>query len=221
MQAIDVFGYVRVSTEEQRANTSIPRQADVINRFCEKEGFSLKAIFADAESGSVFESREGIVSAVEAMFEGQAHGLVCFSFDRLSRNVEDRAVIRRRCKENGKLLVSATEQIDIQSPSGKLYYSVRSALDELERETILARVWDGRCRKVFDRRGWPSGKVPYGYSVKQGELGAGETASRFMMGRKQFDAEFGLTFSCEVWESIEQAIRIRLLIAGMCKPRRM
>ncbi len=37
------------------------------------------------------------------------------------------------------------------------------------------------------------------------------------MMRTSFDPEFGLMFSREVWASIEQAIRIRLLIAGMNK----
>lgn len=165
-----LVGYVRVSGESQRENTSIPKQSAVISEYCEQNGYVLKAIYYDVQSGSVFENRDGIVSALEAVLSNSADGIICYGFDRLSRNVEDRAVLRRRCQENSKLLLSATEPVDVQSKHGKLYYSIRAALDEMEREIIYERVWGGKCRKISEKRGWAGGRLPYGYRIENGDL---------------------------------------------------
>ena len=80
--------YRRVSTSEQgRSGLGMQGQAEVLNRFCQAEGFNVEGDYEDVVSGAVaVEGREGLASALE-----HARRLKCpviiSKLDRLSRDV--------------------------------------------------------------------------------------------------------------------------------------
>ena len=165
-----IYGYVRVSSRGQKDNTSIPKQADKIQEWCLLNGYTLKAIFRDVESGENVTNRSALVSALQGILnEDQADGLVVFCFDRLSRTVEDRARLRRQFMGAGKILMSCTEEIDLCSVNGKLFYQMTSVIAEHEKDLINQRCLDGKRRKV-QSGGWGGHCPPYGWRAHNNEI---------------------------------------------------
>ncbi len=172
-----VIGYVRISSETQRENTSIEHQAALIEEFCKRAGYFLVAIYFDVETGRSVEVRNGISAALESLMNSDLCGLIVFSYDRFSRSIEDRAKYKREFRQNRKRLWSCTQDFDLFSRAGALYYSLVAVIDEDECDRIVERGLAGKRQKLA-RNEWPGFRPCYGWKWHNGDLVRDEEEQR-------------------------------------------
>lgn len=162
-----LVGYVRVSSDSQEDNTSLPEQRKRIAAYCETYAHTLVEVFEDVASGKDLE-RDGINAALEAL-EG-ADGLIVFKLDRLSRSMRHTlALVEDTFIRTGKTLVSVSEQIDTATPAGRMFLSMMGAFAQYERELINERTQGGRAAKAA-KGGYAYGAPRYGFRAVDGEL---------------------------------------------------
>ena len=155
--------YARVSTLHQ-SETSIDTQIDTCKKFCESKSIHVSDIFSDKDSGAKTD-RMNFSKMIENALNGKYDLIVVDKFDRFYRNdVEDR-IITRRLEEQGVLVLSASEGIDVSSPAGKLMRWILSDINSFYRDNLIDEV--KRKTILVAKKGyWLGGKPPYGYRLK-------------------------------------------------------
>jgi DNA invertase Pin-like site-specific DNA recombinase len=166
-----LLGYCRVSTSEQAADgtTSLQEQERIIRGMAMARGFTAfdTQIYVDAGvSGSIhMQWRPAGRDLLEAAKPGDT---VCAAkLDRMFRNSLDALKIYTKFKEQGIHLVLfdlGTEPITNDNGMSKVIFQVMSAFADHERETIRARMLDGKVAKKRNG-GHAGGLAPYGYKI--------------------------------------------------------
>lgn len=137
----EVVGYARVSTEDQH----LDRQLDML-----KER-GVERIYTEKMTGTKRERPE-----LNRMLEGLSPGdtVVVESLSRLGRSTKDLIGLVELLREKGVQLVSLKESIDTETPSGKLLFTLISAIAQFERDTIAERTAEGlKAARARGRRG--------------------------------------------------------------------
>ena len=137
-----VVGYVRVSTEDQKANgVSLDAQEAKIKAWhtLYKEDYSDVVIYTDeAISGTVHPSkRPGLQQAISSLSRGDC--LVVYSLSRLTRTTADAISLSTTIAKKKADLVSLSERIDTTNASGKMVFRMLAVLSEFERDLISER----------------------------------------------------------------------------------
>ena len=123
-------GYARVSTGEQ----NLAMQMDALKAAgCEE-------IYHDEMSGAKA-LRPGLQKALEFVRSGDT--LIVWRLDRLGRSIKDLIEKVETLKQRDIGFKSLHENIDTNTPSGKLQFHVFSALAEFERDLIRERTHAG------------------------------------------------------------------------------
>lgn len=129
MEAVNVVGYIRVSTSKQEASgLGLEAQIEYIRVAASQQGWNVVEIYSDIVSGSVDPlQRDGFKAAY-------AHGLpiVAAKIDRFSRDVEHMAALMKRAV----LKVATMPQAD------NFQLHLFAALAEQERMFIRSRIKD-------------------------------------------------------------------------------
>jgi len=81
--------------------------------------------------------------------------------DRLARNREDDIEITRAIKDSGAVLVSATENIDGESPQNMLLHGIMASIAEFYSQNLATEVKKGMSQKA--KSGGTPGMAPIGY----------------------------------------------------------
>jgi site-specific DNA recombinase len=162
-------GYVRVSSDSQSENASLPNQRKAIEKYCERAGLQIFGIFEDVQSGESAVNRDGLQNALKTITAGLADSLVVFKYDRLSRNVLDAEGIKEELRKSGKRLISATEQIEVGSHDGNMMYQMKSIFAAYEKKQIKKRCAMGQ-RKKKERGGYHAGAPLFGWDAIGREL---------------------------------------------------
>ena len=125
-----VFGYARVSTEQQ----SLDRQLDMLERY------GVDKINNEKMTGTN-RSRPELEKLLERLTEGDT--VVIESLSRLGRSTKDLIWLMETFNSKGVNLVSLKESIDTTSSTGKLLFTLMSALAQFERDVIADRTREG------------------------------------------------------------------------------
>lgn len=136
-------GYARVSTDDQDPALQI----DALR------AAGCAEIFEDKLSG-VIRKRPGLERALEAVTPGGT--LVVWKLDRLGRSLRDLIGIITALGEAGCGFRSLSEEINTQTPGGRLIFHVLGALAEFERSIIAERTRAGLA--AAKRRGVKVGR---------------------------------------------------------------
>lgn len=167
---MELVGYIRVSTEEQRDNSSLGEQTHRLRSYCAAYGHKLVRIYEDVGSGRDTRHREAYNQAVKALVNNQADGLVVTSLDRLARRALDLLKLAEEVIDpHQKALVILDLGIDTSTPIGRCMLTNMAAVAELERKLIAKRTLDGRRAKA-EAGGYAHGAPPFGYRAQNGEL---------------------------------------------------
>lgn len=162
-----LVGYVRVSSDGQEDNTSLPEQRRRLESYCVTYGHELVAVFEDVASGKNIK-RTGLQDALAALEE--ADGLVVLKLDRLSRNLRDTlALVEDVFMAGDKNLVSVSEHIDTHTPAGRMFLSMVSSFAAYERDLIRERTQSGKRAKLA-AGGYAHGAPRLGYRADNREL---------------------------------------------------
>jgi len=143
--------YARVSTDEQATRGySLEDQVERCTAHARELGAIQVEIFRDVESGSVL-TRPGLLAARERVARGGVELFVCYDPDRLARNLSHQLLLTEEIESRGTRL----EFVNFawkNTPEGKLFYSLRGAIAEYEKEKIRERTVRGKLRKLREGR---------------------------------------------------------------------
>lgn len=125
-----VFGYARVSTEAQ----NLDRQLDALGKY------GVDMIYNEKMSGTK-KNRPELTKQLDRITEGDT--VVVESLSRLGRSTKDLIELTETFQSKGVNLVSLKESIDTNSPTGKLLFTLMSAIAQFERDVIADRTREG------------------------------------------------------------------------------
>jgi DNA invertase Pin-like site-specific DNA recombinase len=195
-----VWGYVRVSTDEQ--DNSVANQKEKIAEFAAKEKLDLAEIFVDEDVTARIPLRNRPKGRImwDAMNSGDT--VIFNKVDRVFRSVRDAAETVHIWQEKGIRCVIMDLGIDLATPAGRMFFHQLASFAEFEREMIGQRTRE--IAAYLRKHGRPFGSArPFGWL----RLGTGkdsryvpcdserETCSLVLRLQKQ-----GLSFRQIVWE---------------------
>ncbi len=136
-----VFGYARVSTESQ----NLDRQLDVLKKY------GVDKIYNEKMTGTK-KDRPELSKLLDRMTDGDT--VVIESLSRLGRSTKDLIELTELFQSRGVNLVSLKEAIDTNTSTGKLLFTLMSAIAQFERDTIADRTREGlRSARARGRSG--------------------------------------------------------------------
>ena len=121
-----VFGYARVSTEQQ----NLDRQLDMLQKY------GVDFIYNEKMTGTK-RNRPELEKLLERLTEGDT--VVVESLSRLGRSTKDLIWLMETFNSKGVNLVSLKESIDTTTSTGKLLFTLMSAIAQFERDVIADR----------------------------------------------------------------------------------
>ena len=125
-----IIGYVRVSTVEQNED----RQLVTMEKYKVEKVFQEKVSAKDT-------NRIELNNMLEFAREGDT--IVIHDFSRLARSTKDLLEIVEQLEDKKVNLISAKENIDSNTPTGKLMLTMIGAINEFERANLLERQREG------------------------------------------------------------------------------
>ena len=145
-----VYGYARVSTEEQVKSGSLDQQVEKIKNYCSSQEHGLIELFTDA-GVSALKERPEFEKMMETIGNDQTQskeieGIVVTKLDRFGRSVKDLVMNMETLQEAEIDFISIGDSLDTSTPNGKLLFHILSAFAEFEREIIRERMQAGRER---------------------------------------------------------------------------
>lgn len=146
-----IIGYIRVSTSDQNED----RQFSIMKQY------KAEKIFNEKISGKNT-NRPELTKMLEYVREGDT--LVIESYSRLARSTRDLINLVDQLNAKGVNLISTKENIDTNTPQGKLMFTIFAGLAEFERECTLQRQAEGIAEAK--KRGVYKGRVPKPYDEK-------------------------------------------------------
>ena len=140
-----VFGYARVSTEQQ----NLDRQLDMLQKY------GVDFIYNEKMTGTK-RNRPELEKLLERLTEGDT--VVVESLSRLGRSTKALIWLMETFNSKGVNLVSLKESIDTTTSTGKLLFTLISALAQFERDVLADRTREGLA--AARARGRKGGRKP-------------------------------------------------------------
>lgn len=125
-----IFGYARVSTQDQNLDAQIDELKKV----------GAEKIFIDKISGKNID-REGLHNLLNIIRDGDT--IVVYKLDRLARSLSDLINVLNIFSEKNIVLKLGHLVLDFQTPEGRLFANLFGSIAEYERELIRSRTMSG------------------------------------------------------------------------------
>lgn len=165
----NVIGYCRVSTDEQKDNTSLDFQERSIREYCEKHDLNLIQVYKDDYSGKGYDVDRPEFKRMydySKKYKNEVFGIVFLRWDRFTRNTEFLLRMRRELYENMDIqLICIENPIDLEDDAAALMLGINGGTAEKERRTIVRRTTQGILENK--RLGKCTNRAPRGYINKQ------------------------------------------------------
>ncbi len=155
--------YIRVSTEEQALHGySLADQAEACRTRAEELGATIiNEYFDEGITGSTLD-RPGLEKLRNNIKQGLIDTVIILDPDRFSRKLSHQLLLTEEFENAGVTLVFINfEWID--SPEGRMFYSIKGAVSEYEREKIKERMIRGKNQKA-KQGGMPVNFCLFGYN---------------------------------------------------------
>lgn len=158
--------YARVSSEDQQERRTIETQLEFASKYCDLHKIDVVEWYQDdGVSGTIpLEDRDAGARLLADAKDGKFQLLLVYKLDRLGRSARVILNAVHELEQTGVKIRSMTQPFDTGDPSGRFLLTILAGVADLDRETILERLWYGANRAA--RKGkWLGGIVPYGYRV--------------------------------------------------------
>ncbi len=154
------FLYARKSTEDKsRQIQSIPDQIDALTRLGKDRGSEIVAIIEDQKSAKDT-GRIGFSSMIERIKRGEAHGILCWNIDRLSRNPKDSGELMWMLQK-GIIQAIITPERTYYPEDSSILLSVETGRSTDYIRKLSTDVKRGMSSKI--EKGWMPCRAPLGY----------------------------------------------------------
>lgn len=166
--AVPVAIYTRVSTSSQVGGRfdSCESQAAICRDYIARhtaEGWHEIASYTDAAYSGSNMNRPGINALKRQIAAGEVKVVLIFKLERMLRSTDEWAPFRSFLQQHGCKLVSTSEDLTEDTPSGRLKNNIMVSVAEYERLNTAEKVRAKMLEQV--KRGyWNCGLVPFGYS---------------------------------------------------------
>ena len=159
--------YARKSTKDE-SNLSIPVQIETCERIINSiPKLSLKETYSEDKRSGYFIERPEFNKLLEEVKSGRIKVVIAYSLDRISRNVENYAEIRRIFEQSNALLVYATQTFD-ETADGRCYQNITSAESQKVSELASEKAIRGHAEQASLLM-FNGGNAPYGYTIVKGK----------------------------------------------------
>lgn len=154
--------YARYSSERQN-DQSIDGQIRIINQFAEKEGYTIIDTYIDRALTGRNDDRPSFQKMIADSSNKAFQYVIVYKLDRFSRNRYDSAVYKKKLKDNGVRVISATENIT-DTPEGVIMESIIEGYSEYYSKELAQKIIRGNYES---RSKWQytGGAVIYGYRI--------------------------------------------------------
>ena len=132
------IGLSRISSVSQKDNTSLSNQKKMIKDYCKMYGIELSNIISECYNGTT-SNRNGLNELKGLVENGNVKSVVVMKLDRLMMNFIEGVII------------SVMEQIDTSSVSGRFLVNILLIMSEMERDTIVQRLSNGKEKRFNDK----------------------------------------------------------------------
>ena len=154
--------YTRKSRIEPGAtHYSLEIQPDRAEAYVTAQGWEVYKIYSDPHRTGRNSRRPNLKTMIADIEAGRVDVVVVHRLDRLYRNLEALLKFIRTIKKYRVRLVSVTEQIDSNTPWGRLVTYVLGALAEMFVWQTSERTRESKVARM--RKGLPNGQLPLGY----------------------------------------------------------
>lgn len=164
--AVRLIAVIRVSRRAGREGSSFlspKEQREEIKRYAKRMGYQIVAWVdeTDSVSGKTTE-RRGLQSATEAVFAGQADGIIVAKIDRFARNLVEGLTAVKKLHKKNKRFIAVKEGIDGDRSDkyGKMLLSILFMFAEWQWDS-LCEEWSATNDRVIAEG--KSRKTPYGF----------------------------------------------------------
>lgn len=160
-------GYCRVSTEEQAAEGySIEGQADKLRAYATLHDLGELTTIADPGLSGKDMERPGLQRLLSMVESGHVTHVLVWRLDRLSRNLGDLQTLASGFLDRGVKLHSVTENLDLTSATGRMFYNILGSFAQFYREQLAENVRMGMGQAV--REGKWINRPKTGYDLQSG-----------------------------------------------------
>ena len=166
----NAIGYVRVSTEQQGADDryGIDVQKQAILLYANSNGYNIVEWKIDEYSGAK-DDRPAFDEILYDVTNPPYEAVIIFKNDRLARNMKLYFYYFYSLEKRNIKLLSTEEDFEDNNEMANIYRALLQFVAEQERKNIALRTGKGRSIKA-QCGGYSGGRVPYGYSAKEGVL---------------------------------------------------
>lgn len=133
-----MFGYCRVSTEEQAASgNGLEAQRAAIDAEAARRGWEVEHHSDDGVTGKII--GPSLREVLQLLASGQGDGLVVAKMDRLARSIINAANIIEAAQAQGWSLVVLDLGVDLTTPAGEAMAHMMATFAQFERRLISER----------------------------------------------------------------------------------
>lgn len=134
--------YIRKSTKDKQ---EFGMQIYSIENYCKINNIQPIKTYSDEMSGSK-DSRPGFDKMLEDMRNGLFDTIICYKLDRIGRSTSHLLKLFEEFTKKNINFISVTQNINTETPEGKLMLRMLMILAEYERELTVSRINDGLAR---------------------------------------------------------------------------
>jgi len=136
--------YARVSSSDQKTDTQLVALRD----YCSRMRYDVVNEYVDNGFSGKNDKRPGFERLLTAMRAGKLESIICYKLDRIGRSLKHLINLFEEFANRNIGFVSLSQNIDTNTPEGRMFLKMLMVLAEYERELIVARTNDGLKRAV-------------------------------------------------------------------------
>jgi DNA invertase Pin-like site-specific DNA recombinase len=155
MKQLKIGLYARVSTNEQNIETQLVALKD----YCQRNDYQITEEYLDNGISGSTDNRPAFNKLIEDVRARKINCVVVYKLDRIGRSLQHLLNLFEEFKNKGVEFVSITQNINTNTPEGKMFLRMLMVLAEYERELIVCRINSGldRARAEGKTLGRPNG----------------------------------------------------------------